>query len=154
MQKPIGIIIVAVLMFLGAGILAIGCTFLFLMGVPAVTLRDGGPMSALFAGMGIYGAVLFLILACVYIVLAVYLLELRFWARPASALFIGIGLTFALVGILVSLPHPVMSVLAWQLFVIAVDLGILRYLTQPHVKQIFSRPARANSLHSAPMPAR
>lgn len=154
MHKTIGVIVVAMLMFSGAAILAVGCTMLLLLGVPAVTLRDGGPMSALFAGMGTYGAVLFLVLACIYVVLAVSLLELRTWARPLSVYFIGIGLTFALVGIIVSLPHPALGVLAWQSFVIAVDLGILRYLTRPHVKQNFSRPAVSTSLRSVPLPAR
>jgi len=56
----------------------------------------------------------------------------------AAILFIAVGLPFAGFGILASLPHPDIMVLAWQLFVIAVDTWILWYLERPHVMDAFA----------------
>jgi len=41
---------------------------------------------------------------------------------------------------LLSLPDPLVGVLAWQVFVVAVDLGFLLYLTRPHVAKAFGAP--------------
>jgi hypothetical protein len=138
MKRPGGIIAVSVLMCLGASLLALGSVAFFVFGEMAVTLGNEGPMSALFAGMGTVGAVIFVTLAVIYTVLAISLWQLRWWARGASIAFIGLGLLFAVLGILRSLPHPLLGVLAWQIFVIVVDLGILSYLSEPHVVRLFA----------------
>ncbi|MGA7920874.1 MAG: hypothetical protein WCA38_14510 [Candidatus Acidiferrales bacterium] len=145
MRRPFGVSVVVILMGLGAGILLIGCVTLFSLGRLAVTLGDEGPMSALFAGMGVFGGIFFLLLAVVYGVLAVCLWQLRSWARPASVVCIAIGLMFAIIGILESMPNPVTGVLAWQIFVAAVDLGILGYLSRPSVVQAFEGHGRVES---------
>jgi len=90
MKRPTGIVVVAILMYLGATLLAVG-----------------------------------------------YLWRPRAWARTASITCIGFGMIFALLGILLSLPDPFVGVLAWQVFVVAVDLGFLLYLTRPHVAKAF-----------------
>ena len=140
MKRPFGVTIVAVLMCIGAGLLAIGSLGFFVLGGAAVAARAGGPTSQLFSEMGSIGAGIFTILAVIYAILAIYMFRLVSWARLASISFISVGLFFALIGIVGSLPHPDFMVLAWQLFVIAVDTWILWYLATPHVKDAFAVP--------------
>jgi hypothetical protein len=129
----------------GAVLLGLGCLTFVLFGEAAVTFGIQGPMSALFAGRRAVGAAPFVVLAAIYGVLAIALWQQRPWARAASMAFIGLGLLFAMVGIPRSLPHPVLGVLAWQIFIV-VDLGILSYLSKPHVVQLFSaQPAGKSS---------
>lgn len=141
MNRPVGITVVAILMCLGGALLALGSVMFFVLGKTAVTFGNEGPMSALFAGMGAVGGVIFLALAVIYAVLAVSLWRLRAWARPASVAFIGIGQMFALLGILRSMPHPSSGALTWQIFVVVVDLAILWYLTTAHIVKVFSDQA-------------
>ena len=49
----------------------------------------------------------------------------------------GLGLVFALLGAFSSLAPLRGGVLAWQVFVVAIDVWILVYLNKPHVKQAF-----------------
>jgi hypothetical protein len=103
-----------------------------------VTAEPGGPMSELFLKMGTAGAGVFLALSVVYATLALLMWRLVYWARLGTIVFIAAGLLLALLGILLSLPHPDILVLAWQLFVIAVDAWILRYVAQPNVQALFA----------------
>jgi uncharacterized protein len=137
-KRLFGVIVIAVLMFIGAGLLALGSLAFFALGELAVTAGAEGPMSQLFSEMGAFGAGIFLALAVAYAVLAICMLKLVHWARVAAIVLISVGLGLAAIGILVSLPHPKMIVFAWQVFVIAVDVSIIWYLTRPHVKQGFA----------------
>jgi Na+-transporting NADH:ubiquinone oxidoreductase subunit NqrB len=147
MKRPFGVTVVAVLMCIGAALLAIGSVGFFVLGGAAVTTRAGGPTSQLFSEMGSVGAGLFTILAVVYATLAIYMFRLVSWARLASISFISMGLFFAAVGIVGSFPHPDFMVLAWQLFVIAVDAWILWYLATPHVKRVFAGQGNHSRAH-------
>ena len=138
MKRPFGVIVIAILMCIGAGLLAIGSLAFFALGRLAVTAGAEGPMSQLFSDMGTIGAGIFLFLAVAYTVLAIYMLRLVYWARLASIVLISVGSLLAAIGILASMPHPKIPVFAWQIFVIAVDVLILRYLTRPHVKEAFA----------------
>lgn len=137
MKRPFGVTVVAILMWIGAGLLAVGSLAFFTLGASAVTAGPGGPMSQLFLELGTVGAGIFLALAVVYASLAIFMWRLVYWARFAATVFIAVGLLFAVIGILVSLPHPDIMVLSWQLFVIAVDACILWYVARPHVKDAF-----------------
>jgi hypothetical protein len=138
MKRPVGVTVVAVLMCIGAGLLALGSSAFFVLGAVAVTAGAEGPMSQLFSEMGTVGAGIFMALAVVYATLAIYILRLASWARLATMVFIALGSLFAVIGILVSLPHTVIMVFAWQFLVIAVDAGILWYLMRPHVREAFA----------------
>ncbi len=138
MKRPLGVTVVSVLMFVGAGLLALGSLGFFVFGGAVVAAGAGGPTSQLLSGMGALGAGIFLVLAVIYAALAICVLGLVYWARLASIVFIAVGLLFAAIGIAVSLPHPDFMVLAWQLFVIAVDAWILRYLATQHTKEAFA----------------
>jgi Na+-transporting NADH:ubiquinone oxidoreductase subunit NqrB len=88
--------------------------------------------------MGSIGAGIFMILAVIYATLGIYMFRLVSWARLASICFNSVGLFFAVIGIIGSLPRSDFMVLAWQVFVIAVDAWILWYLATPHVKDAFA----------------
>jgi hypothetical protein len=138
MKRPFGVTVVAVLMCIGAGLLALGSLGFFVLGGVAATAGAGGPTSQLFSEMGAIGAGIFLVLAVAYAFLAIYIFRLAYWVRPAAIVSIAVGLLFAAIGILASLPHPDFMVLAWQVFVIVVDVCIVWYLTTPHVKDAFA----------------
>ncbi len=95
-------------------------------------------MSRLFSDMGTTGGVIFLVLSVAYLILAIEIFKLVHWARLASIAFIALGAFFAVFGILISLPRPDALVFGWQLFVIAVDIWILAYLTRPYVREVFA----------------
>jgi len=138
MKRPLGVIVVAILMFMGGGVLAVGSWMYFLLGAAAVTAGAEGPMSRLFSDMGTIGVAIFAILAAAYLILAISIFRLVYWARVAAIVSIGFGLLFAIIGILVSFPRPDMMVFGWQLFVIAADIWILAYLMRPHVREVFN----------------
>ncbi len=138
MKRPIGVIIVAILMFIGAGLLGVGTLAFFELGPVAMTAGAEGPMSRLFSDMGTIGAAIFVVLAVAYLILAIEMFRLVYWARLASIVSIALGVFFAVFGIFVSFPRPDMLVFGLQLFVIAVDIWMLAYLMRPHVRELFT----------------
>jgi len=135
-------------MFLGAALLGVGTLVFFELGPVAVTAGAEGPMSRLFSDMGTTGGVIFLVLSLAYLVLAIEIFRLVYWARLASIAFIALGVFFAVFGVVISFPRPDMLVFGWQLFVIAVDIGILAYLTRPHVREVFAAHVRDHRAHA------
>ena len=137
MKRPFGVTAVAVLLCIEAGLLALGCVAFFVL--RAVAVPSGArSLSELSGKMGTIGGGVLFVFAAVYITLAIYMLKLIYWARPATIGFISAGLILAVIGILASLPRPGILVFVWSLFVIAVDVWILWYLTKPTVKDAFA----------------
>ncbi len=137
MARPTGVTIIAVLMFIGAAFLALGSLASFLVCGMVVTGGNAGePLSAAFAGMGVSGGIFLLLLAGVYIVLAIDLLKLFNWARLTCMTVIAIG-ALVTIGVFASMAHLAIEMIVTQLFVIALDVWILWYLVRPHVKQAF-----------------
>jgi nucleotide-binding universal stress UspA family protein len=149
---PFGVTVVAALIFCGAALLAIGCVAFFVFGHVAVTFGGQGPMSSLLAGMGAGGAAFFLILAGAYSILASFLLKMRVWARRVTIYFVATGLVFAAIGIVQSLGKHVPAVLAWQVLVVIVQVGIIWYLSRERTAQIFaaSSPEKTESESQRP----
>jgi hypothetical protein len=137
MARPTGVTIIAVLMSIGAAFLTLGSLASFLVCGMVVTGGNAGePLSAAFAGMGVSGGIFLLLLAGVYIVLAIDLLKLLNWARLACMTVIVIGALVA-TGVFASIAHLATAVVALQLLVIALDVWVVWYLVRPHVKQAF-----------------
>jgi len=100
MNKPAGVIVIAVLYFLGAAILLLaGIGFIVGGGAIAAMMSQQGQaggsglatlMGALGAGMGI----VFLVLGAVDVLVGVGLLKLKSWARIVAIVFVGIGACF------------------------------------------------------------
>jgi hypothetical protein len=138
MERPTGVTILAVLAFIGAAFLAIGSIALMVGGALLSNARATGPGAGMLLGLG--GAVLggiCLVLAVIYVFMAVGLLKLQNWARIVTIVFVGLGLLSALMGLLSSFAHVFPVLIVRNIIVVAIDVWILIYLFKPHVKQAF-----------------
>lgn len=141
-KRPAGVTIIAIAMFSGAAILAIGSVAFFFIAVMAIGGGDGGdPVSASIAGMGMAGGFSLLVLAGVAGCLALGVLQLCEWARILAIGCIGIGILCTIISILTFIGYPVVP-LGPMTFVHALVIGAagwsIAYLFKPDVKQAFS----------------
>jgi uncharacterized membrane protein (DUF2068 family) len=139
MQRPTGVTILAVLAFIGAGLLVVGALF-GLMGGMLVSAMGSSSMGML-AGVGAAViAVFLLIAAAVDIVVGVGLWKLKNWARIITIVLIGIGLLGSVLSIISPFGHMhvfFFLFLIRRLILAAIYAWILWYLFQPNVKQAF-----------------
>lgn len=138
MKRPVGVTMIAVLMCFWAGLVALFSLAFFVLGAPTVANAIGGPMPQFFSAMGPSGVGIFLAFAVVSVILAGYAFRLAYWAPFAIIIFIAVGSLFAVIGILAWLPHPENRVVGSLLLMIALDIWILYYLTNPDVKGAFA----------------
>ena len=137
MERPTGVTILAVLMIIGAVFLFLGALAFLFMGAAMHTRAMSSGMSMIFAGLGAAGGVILLILAILYVVVAVGMIKLQNWARIVTIVLIALGLVSAAMGLFSSLVHFSIGLLIWQLFWCGIDVWIILYLLKPHVKQAF-----------------
>ncbi len=139
MQRPTGVTILAVLAFIGAGLLVVGALFSLLGGM-LVSTMSASRMGAL-AGVGAaFLAIVLLISAAVDIVVGVGLLKLKNWARIITIVLTGIGLLGSVLSIISPFGHMHVFFFVFlirRLIFAAIYAWILWYLFQPHVKQAF-----------------
>jgi uncharacterized membrane protein len=145
MERPAGVTLIALLEFLIATLLilfamasAMGASVL---GAILSRTRDiGAPGFFLFAGAGMFLAVLVLVPAVVCILLGYGLWELRNWARIGTMIFAILGVAGAAIGLLWSLTHlRVLGVMASSIR-LSLNLLVLWYLSQSRVKGYFILP--------------
>jgi len=137
MERPTGVTILAILAFIGAGCLVLAC-LLFLLGGAMMSSMSAFPRFGMMAGMGsaILGIVL-LGLAALYIVIGLGLWKLREWARILTIVVAGLGLLvngFAILGPLMTF-HIIFVI--WRAIILGLDVWVIVYLFQPHVKKAF-----------------
>ncbi|HLH07755.1 MAG TPA: hypothetical protein VKW78_11000 [Terriglobales bacterium] len=139
MQKPTGVVILAILAWAGAALclipglaLLLGSTFL-----AGIIGNQFGPIAA-FAG--VIGGAFCLFFALIAAVVGWGLWTLQEWARVVTIIFQGIGLVFGILSLFVFL-HPFGVV--FKLVRIAISGVIIWYLMQPHVVVAFRRPVVA-----------
>jgi hypothetical protein len=142
MKRPIGVTIIAVVMFFGATILALGSVAFFFVAVMGMTGGDAGePVSVAISGMGVTGGFSLLILGCVAVCIAMGVLELRKWARVVSITSVtaSIGYTiFSLFAFRRYAVIPVVPSIVCHLIVLTTAGWALTYLLRPQIKQAFS----------------
>lgn len=141
MQKPTGVVILALLCWAGAAFLLLPSLALFFGSsfIAAMVGHQFGPIAA-FAGVAA-GAFL-LIMAVIGAVLGWGLWTLQEWARILMIIFQGIGLVLGIVGMFaLAFFHPVGVV--FRLVRIAINGVIIWYLVQPNVVAAFRKPAVA-----------
>ena len=137
MERPTGVTILAILAFIGAGCLVLGC-LLFLLGGAMMSSMSAFPRFGMMAGMGsaILG-VIFLGLAALYLVIGLGLWKLHDWARILTIVLAGLGLLvngFAILGPLMTF-HIIFVI--WRAIILGLDVWVIVYLFQPHVKRAF-----------------
>lgn len=133
MQRPAGVVVIAVLYWLSA-------FTLLLMGiVMAVGFTAFGSMAtgmmSMFAGFGVIGGIVLLGLGAVIAFIGYSLFQLQEWARVTTIVLVALGFvaaTVALIGF-----HGGARISA--LFRMAVDAVIIWYLIQPQVSGAFRR---------------
>jgi hypothetical protein len=139
MQRPTGVTILAVLAFIGAGVLVV-MALLSLLGGALISSLGSSRMGAM-AGVGAaVFAVFFLVFAVVDVVIGIGLWKLQNWARVVTIVLIGLSFLGAVLSILSPFAHMHVFFLLFlvrRLVFAAIYAWILWYLFQPHVKQAF-----------------
>jgi hypothetical protein len=136
MQRPIGVTVLAILHFIGAGF-AVLCGSGFLFGGTILALLGMSFPAAIASFWLVVGAASFFAGAVLAIVVGVGLLRLRNWARLVSIVLAGLGWLFAVLGIFNALLHFSVFLTIRELLVAALYLWIVTYLLKPNVKQAF-----------------
>ncbi|MGA8765901.1 MAG: hypothetical protein WB559_02685 [Candidatus Acidiferrales bacterium] len=137
MERPTGVTILAVLAFIGTGLLTLAALAV-LLGGAIVANMAARPQFAMLAGIG--GAVVGVMLlgvAVLYVALGIGLWKLLNWARILLIVLCGLGVVFNALGLLSALVHFHPVLVFWRAIIVAVDLWIALYLLKPHVKQAF-----------------
>jgi hypothetical protein len=142
MERPTGVTILAVLSFLGAGLLLLGACVMFLMGAAGLAGMAGGHgIGGPLAALGAFAGVACLIFAVLYIVNGVGLLKLRGWGRLLTIVLVAISVLFGVMGLFRAFVPMHIVLLVWQLIILAIDVWILVYMFKPHVKAAFGQSA-------------
>jgi uncharacterized membrane protein (DUF2068 family) len=142
MQRPTGVTILAILWFIGAGILVISALVAFAGGsLLAQMLKNAPGMGNLAGGLVAVVGVIALMFAALYAVTGYGLWALKNWGRILALVLTAIGLLLTLVGLAAVFANFGMSLLIWQIIRIAICAWIIWYLLQPTVKQAFGQTA-------------
>ena len=137
MQRPTGVTILAVLAFMGAGLLVLLGLAIF-MGGAMLSSMSAYPRFGAIAG-GII-AVFFLVFAVLDAVIGVGLWKLQNWARVLTIVLTGLGLLGSVGGLVSPFAYAhffFFAFLVRRVIVTAIQVWILVYLFKPHVKQAF-----------------
>ncbi len=141
MARPGGVTVIAVLCFLGGGLLLLGGIDMMAGGGILAGLMSqqgqGNPMAGIIASVGAALGVFFLIFAVIEILLGVGLLKLKEWARITTVVLTGIGTALGLLGLLGSVLHFNLITVLFRICVLAVQIFIILYLIKPEVKVAF-----------------
>ncbi|HET9284774.1 MAG TPA: hypothetical protein VFR24_22720 [Candidatus Angelobacter sp.] len=142
MSKPAGVIVIAILYFLGAGLLLLlGIGFVVGGGAIATMMSQqnqaGGGLATLMGALGAGVGIFFLVCGVLDALIGIGLLKLKNWARIVAIVFAAIGACFQIFGLLTSLAHfnPFSFIIG--LIVLGVQALIIWYLLKPEVKAAF-----------------
>ncbi|HKV05265.1 MAG TPA: hypothetical protein VJO53_09190 [Candidatus Acidoferrales bacterium] len=136
MERPTGVTILGVLLFIGAGLLALAA-LMMLLGGAMMSSMSARPHFGMMAGIGaaILGVVC-LGIAALYVVLGVGLWMLQNWARVLTIVFAILGAIVSVMGLFGHMQlHPVLFF--WRVIVVVIDVWIVVYLLKPHVRLAF-----------------
>ena len=133
MQRPSGVVIVAVLYWLSA------CTLLLMGVIMAVGFTAFGSvatgMMGMFAGFGVIGGIVLLGFGAVLAFLGYSLFQLNEWARITTIVLVALGFVAAVLSFFGLGGYARIS----SLFRMAIDAVIIWYLVQPQVSGVFRR---------------
>lgn len=145
MQKPLGVIIIAVLDFLGTVLLGcLGLLAFLAMGflAPRISEAMNGQVPAgVIAGLGIFLGLVCMFFAAISAVLGYGILSLKEWARIVQMVLAAIGIIFGALGLLGTMLHFQVFGFVVVGIRLAINLAILWYLNQPDVKAAFQARA-------------
>ncbi|MGD0955837.1 MAG: hypothetical protein ABR953_03300 [Candidatus Acidiferrales bacterium] len=137
MERPTGVTILAVLAFIGAGLLVLAALGFLLMGGVMLSRMAGAPLGMM-GGIGVaFLAVVFLVIAVLYVVMGIGFWKLQNWARILAIVLTGLAVLFQALGVLGALAHFHPILFVWRAIFLAIDVWIVVYLLKPNVKQAF-----------------
>jgi hypothetical protein len=143
MNRPIGVTVIAILMFLVAVLLILASAACFFVGMMNVTAADShDPVTAAIIGMTLAAGFSLLLLAVINITLGIGVLQLRETARRLCMASISLGVALTLAALFLLVLHPPAAMIAAQLLLLAAYVGTLAYLVSARVRQAFT-PALA-----------
>ncbi len=142
MPRPVGVVVIAVLEFLGAAGMALGGLIaLFGMGFLARALEQNGTINSsmvpVVVGAGVLVAVFCFACAVFFGFLGYGMLNLRNWARIATLVLAVLGIVLGILGIVGGLFRFGIISAVFSGIRVAVNGLIFWYLTQPHIKEAF-----------------
>jgi hypothetical protein len=157
-MRPLGVTLIAILYFISAGLLSLagiasilGAGFASYIASQHPDMGDLGAM--LLGGAGIFLAVFFLVIALLCGLEGRGLWKLKNWARTVAMVLAIIGVLFSGLGLLGAMVRFSAFGLLNQGIQFAINLLILWYLNQPHVKLAFGGASPAAPRFSVPPPA-
>lgn len=137
MDRPTGVTILAVLNFLGAGLMVLGGLFFFVgMSMVGAASHQAGAMGAL-AGMGAIAGVIFLVFAAFAVAVGAGLWKLQNWARITTIVLACLSILSGVFGVLGSLLHFQPVAFIMNVVFLAFYGWIVWYMLQEHVKHAF-----------------
>lgn len=138
MDRPTGVAVLAVFDFIGAAcLLLVGIALIVGVGFVGLATREPGP-AALIAGIGAFSGITVLIIAAVAALLGWGLWTLKNWARVVSIVLSALGAVGSVMGVVfMTGMHYGPFGWGWSLIRLGLNVLIVWYLLQPHVKQAF-----------------
>jgi uncharacterized membrane protein (DUF2068 family) len=142
MPKPVGVIILAILDFIGAaGCALFGLLAIFGMGMLGPTLSQnpeiGPEKAAWIAGAGMVVAIVCFFFAALLALLGYGMLNLRNWARIITLVLAGIAIVLSVLGIAGGAFRFGAMAVVTSTIRLGINLFIVWYLTRPYVKLAF-----------------
>jgi uncharacterized membrane protein (DUF2068 family) len=140
MQRPTGVTVLALLAFIGAGILVLGALGMFWGGAMMSGMMARPGSGVWMAGAGAMMGIMFLGFAALELIVGLGLWKLQNWARIMAIVLAGLGLLGSVFSIFSPFAHMHFFFFAFlirRLIVAAIEVWILVYLFKPHVKQAF-----------------
>jgi hypothetical protein len=133
MQRPTGVVVLAVLYWLSAAcLIVVGCALA--IGLAAFSHLAAG-VPGVFAGVGMIGGIVLIGGGAMSGFLGYSLYQLQEWARVTTIVLVAIGFAGALFGFF----HPIGIGRISSLVRMAIDAFIIWYLVQPTIVGIFRR---------------
>ena len=143
MERPVGVTILALFEFFIATLL----TFLAIASalglgvlgtILARTSRLGDPAAGIVIGTGMMVGIIVLVFAGLFAVLGFGLWNLRNWGRVATMVLCVLGAVGASIGIMLALLHFRIFGVMVSSVRLSIDLLVLWYLSQAHVRKAFA----------------
>jgi hypothetical protein len=153
MNRPTGVTVLAILLFLGTALLLllgvgsfVGGAFIGSMIGASAKAGSGAAGAGLGAAIGAVVGVFFLIGAALNAVCGYGLWNLKEWGRMLTIVLTAIGIALAVINMAVAMMHFHIFGVFFVLIRIAIGGLVIWYLSQPQVKAAFAAP----QLYSAP----
>jgi hypothetical protein len=141
MKRPIGITVIAILMFLASAFFVLGSAACFFVGAMNFTGADSRePVTVAIVGMALAAGFSLLLLGGINITLGIGVLQLHETARRLCMASFSLGVALTLVAFFLLVLHPPAEMIVAQLLLLAAYVGTLVYLVSPRVRQAFTPP--------------